>query len=652
MFRRHKLASILLSAALTVAALMLVVRLTNPQEGLTITEQNGVYDLTEIANLNTSAVLLTPGSTYYPGTYLTPESAETAKPARTAEFNSLRADYLSQRFVLLLPDDGVYTMTFRLSGRHALRVYVNGALIGEAGRLGTTKQDTEVWKNNLTVSAVSKDGKMDIILQSAQFYHSKRGASLAGLMIGRQGAVTDFYAANRIKGLLVMGALLCAAVSLLGIYFLLARTRATLYFACACIAMALRECIQSQAWSYFPISGGVSFMLEYFSVALLTIFLSLYLGQYALGKRLKGIRYAAILGSAVYGLCVLFGDSIFYTSVLKYYQLLLILCIVPGIAGVFWNLRRPNREQTAALYGITVFFISAVADILMYLDMFGDTKINLPISEATMLIFALAQAFSLYLMNSRVLLETKEAEQALTLEKAALEDLNRMKTEFWGNASHEMRTPLTVISVNVQTVAEMLEDTEEAAKNLEATELLHRAQQEIMRLTRMVGGMLTLSSMREKTDKQAVDFSALLRSSADIFALHLKKQGNLLKTEIADGLEVFGNADLLAQVVANLLQNATAHTSQGEITLQAQKTGREILVTVGDTGSGIPAELLPHVFERGVSTGGTGFGLYLCRTVVESHGGRIWVESVPGGGTLAAFVLPTYEGQLGGEEHA
>ena len=74
-----------------------------------------------------------------------------------------------------------------------------------------------------------------------------------------------------------------------------------------------------------------------------------------------------------------------------------------------------------------------------------------------------------------------------------------------------------------------------------------------------------------------------------------------------------------------------------------------MLVTVKDTGDGISAELLPRVFERGVSAGGTGFGLYLCKTVVESHGGRIWIESEPGSGTTVSLALPTYEGQYGGE---
>lgn len=242
-----------------------------------------------------------------------------------------------------------------------------------------------------------------------------------------------------------------------------------------------------------------------------------------------------------------------------------------------------------------------------------------------------------------------EQQKKLDSQNHLLERASRAKTEFLSNTSHEMRTPLTVISVNIQTVAEILEDMDETVKDLEAAELLQNAQQEIMRLARMVGGMLNLASMSENTGKQAVNLSTLLHSSAEMFSLHLQKQGNVLNADIAGGLNVFGNADLLAQVVANLLQNAAVYTEQGEITLRAEKTGREILVTVTDTGAGISAELLPCVFDRGVSTGGTGFGLYLCKTVVESHGGRIWIESTQGSGTTATFVLPTYEGQFGGE---
>ena len=240
-------------------------------------------------------------------------------------------------------------------------------------------------------------------------------------------------------------------------------------------------------------------------------------------------------------------------------------------------------------------------------------------------------------------------QRQLDEQNAVLAQANRAKTEFLANASHEMRTPLTVTSVNVQVVMMMLEDMGESLSDPEARELLENAQSEIMRLSRMVGGMLTLASMSEDTDRRKLDYTALLHSGVEMLRLTLASQGIVLETDIKDGLIVFGNADLLAQVLTNLLQNARAHTKNGTVKVYAEKHGTEITVTVRDTGSGIEKEILHSVFERGVSTGGTGFGLFLCKTVVESHGGSIWIESEPGNGTAVFFTLPVYEGQIGGE---
>lgn len=88
---------------------------------------------------------------------------------------------------------------------------------------------------------------------------------------------------------------------------------------------------------------------------------------------------------------ILLGDSLLYTSVLKYYQALLVVCIVPGVSGLFWRMRRPNREQAAALYGIAVFYLASVSDIAMYRDLFGVTHSNEPMTEMAMLVFTAAQ---------------------------------------------------------------------------------------------------------------------------------------------------------------------------------------------------------------------------------------------------------------------
>ncbi len=243
-----------------------------------------------------------------------------------------------------------------------------------------------------------------------------------------------------------------------------------------------------------------------------------------------------------------------------------------------------------------------------------------------------------------------EQQKKLDEQNAVLAQANRVKTEFLANASHEMRTPLTVTSVNVQVVMKLLENMGEVINDPEVGELLKNAQSEIMRLSRMVGGMLTLASMSENTDRQKLDFTKLLRSGIEMLRLTLAEKGNNLIIDIENELIVFGNADLLAQVLSNLLQNARVHTENGTVTVSAKRQGQEVIVTVRDTGKGILQVLLPRVFERGVSDGGTGYGLYLCKTVVESHGGRIWIDSKPGNGTAVFYTLPVYEGQFGSSE--
>lgn len=241
-------------------------------------------------------------------------------------------------------------------------------------------------------------------------------------------------------------------------------------------------------------------------------------------------------------------------------------------------------------------------------------------------------------------------QKKLDEQNALLAQTNKFKTEFLANLSHEMRSPLTVTSVNIQTAMDVLDDMGDMVKDPEAAKLLKSAQNEIMRLSRMVGGMLTLASMSESVDKQKLNLSRLVQSTVEMLRPSIGRHGCQVKTDIESGLYVFGNADLLMQVLSNLLQNSGTYTQNGMIIVEVKRQGSIITITVQDTGRGIPPELLPRVFERGVSAGGTGYGLYLCKTVVESHGGRIWIEGTSGDGTTVCCTLPYYEGQIGGRE--
>lgn len=656
---KHRLVAIILAAALTILLLMLLARLPemfgNNFTSIRVEERNGVYDLTGIGDWSGTALVLPPGPTYYPNILLTPAQADYAVSVGTEEFTVTRADYLSQRFVLKLPaPDSTYILNLKLSGRHAMQVYVNGELAGRTGYPATTKQDTEVWENNITVAASAPEGKMDIILNSAQFYHARGGASLANLHIVKavDTGVPDL-SGSEASGFLKMGALLFAAVLMLSLYLFLVPAKATLYFALACLAIAMREGIQSHAWTYFPINGNLAFMLEYLSVPLLTVFLALYLEQYAKGPFVRAIQYLAIMGSLVYGLVVLLGDSLWYTSILGYYQIGLVLSIGTGIPGLFWKIRRPNREQAAALYGLAVFFLAAVHDILMYRDLLGDRP-NAPIAETAMLVFIVAQIISLLLMNNRVLSQLREQRQRLAAEKTVLENMDQMKTEFLGSVSHELKNPLAVISGYAQNAERQL--LLSPYENVETVEKIKVISSEAKRLGLMVGQILDVTRIQEgRMNIEPIICGAdeIINTAISIYYPVLNKNNNRLELHIEEGMpDILGDPERVSQVIVNLISNAVCFTVNGMITVSAGLKDGFVSISVTDTGIGIRPELLPTIFDRYITRResgggqdiGVGLGLYICKHIVEAHGGQIFVASEEGRGSIFSFTLPVAEG--------
>jgi signal transduction histidine kinase len=167
----------------------------------------------------------------------------------------------------------------------------------------------------------------------------------------------------------------------------------------------------------------------------------------------------------------------------------------------------------------------------------------------------------------------------------------------------------------------------------------------------MVGGMVELVSMREPGEnRRRIDFSTLLKNSAEAFHRALEQKNNKLTLTIAPGLpDVFIENDRFVQVIANLLSNAAEYTQDGEVAITADCDGAYITTRIADTGTGIEPELLPRIFERGISgRNGTGYGLYICKTVVEAHGGTIKLECEQEKGTVATFTIPVYGGQEAG----
>jgi len=343
-----------------------------------------------------------------------------------------------------------------------------------------------------------------------------------------------------------------------------------------------------------------------------------------------------------------------------------------GILALIRKLRKLEVLQTVFIIGVVIIGYSSLRDIFTYLNLnvdgfnlllppFGGTNF----ARVGVIGFLLCQAASIFIATMNEMEETKRQEQeAMDRERtkadenATLESLARMKTEYLANISHEIKTPLTVISGNVQEVAELfgelrVEDGVAIVDGETIHKSLKKAQNEILRLARITENVLRISAMQESREKmQTLDAAEFFTASAEMYRGVIQKNANTLKIHASENLPgIYGNADQLNQVVANLLSNANKHTSNGVIELRVERgEWKFVRVSVHDTGSGIAADILPEIFERGISdSNGTGMGLAICKNIIEAHGGTITILSSQctmhneESGTTVIFTIPIFK---------
>ena len=214
-----------------------------------------------------------------------------------------------------------------------------------------------------------------------------------------------------------------------------------------------------------------------------------------------------------------------------------------------------------------------------------------------------------------------------------LEKVEDMRRKLIGDVSHELRTPLTAIKGSMEGLMDGI---------LQASaETYQQIHQEADRLARLVDDLQELSRVEAgaySLNIRPVPVSALVQSTLQRFGAQARSKGIELCPDLAARLPlVLADPDRITQVLTNLVGNAIQYTPEGgRVTILATLHREEILISVMDSGRGIPAEHLPHLFTRFYRVdksrsrqagGGSGIGLTIARHLVEAHGGRIWAES-------------------------
>ncbi|GEM_PF-849383 len=227
--------------------------------------------------------------------------------------------------------------------------------------------------------------------------------------------------------------------------------------------------------------------------------------------------------------------------------------------------------------------------------------------------------------------------------------LERMKDEFVSITSHELRTPLT----SIKGFVDLLLAGEVGELNDEQREFLGIVKDNTDRLVALISDLLDLSRLesgRMELRCAPLGLAGVVRNVASTLRPQIEAKQQVLALELSDGLPaVLADRDRLTQILTNLLSNAHKYTPrQGRITVSARVDGEQVRIDVQDTGVGLTADEQARLFTRFFrarnratrDASGTGLGLVITRSLVELHGGRLTVFSVPGEGSTFSFTLP------------
>jgi signal transduction histidine kinase len=247
--------------------------------------------------------------------------------------------------------------------------------------------------------------------------------------------------------------------------------------------------------------------------------------------------------------------------------------------------------------------------------------------------------FCIYLAATMLLGRLRAAYRAAQTATQARDDV-------LGIVAHDLRNPVSniMLASSVLRTATAPRADPRLRLSVDAIERaatrMNRLIQDLLDVTRMEAGSLSVSLTRVRTEPivtRSVETQRALASAASV---------ELLLETSRDLPDVNADADRLLQVFENLIGNALKFTKQGQITVRGELRGGDVIFSVSDTGIGIAADDMPHIFDRfwqarKAERRGAGLGLPIVKGIIEAHQGRIWVESTPGEGTHVFFTIPT-----------
>jgi len=323
----------------------------------------------------------------------------------------------------------------------------------------------------------------------------------------------------------------------------------------------------------------------------------------------------------------------------QFFNIVIIDVRLPDASGL--ELLKAIRELNEDIVPIMATAYASVSSSIEAVNQGAYSYITKPVDmdQALMIIERAVEKQRLSMENRRLLQELKSANEKL-------KELDKRKSAFVANVSHEFKNPLTTIKESLSLVV----DGAAGEINSKQKKVLTTGKDNIERLLRLVMDLLDLSKIESgkmEMKREEIDLVSLVNGIVSQYEGEISKKKQAFKKDIPQKLgSIWADKDKLTEVIINLLSNAIKYTpSGGNITVKLEEKEKEVRFEISDTGPGIPKEHFQSVFDKferitAEKEEGTGLGLPIAKDIIELHKGKIWVESESGKGSKFIFVLP------------
>ena len=529
-------------------------------------------------------------------------------------------------------------------------IWVNGSELYRAGQVGESAADTVSSVRNELLAVSAEDGVLELVVQTANYQMTGSGLFYP-MLFGRDTVMLHQLFWQRIVAAAVMGGILLIGMYHLFLYLFRRQERLYLIYSITCFVTVLRLAMETNSLVQYFYQYGLTFLLNrvylllfaFHSTCICLFMLEAF--SIRLSRPLRRVMLVCF-GAPVLGVLVLPNTAAVAG---------LFLALIPNGLAAFLAVRtrKIGRDPYRLLYlfSLILFIIYApLTKTVLETELYIPGVISnlfLLLSQCVMLSRKYADA------HDEVERVNENLERLVEERTAQLNDANQQLSasqtalrEMINNISHDLKTPLTVLN----NYLELLGDEAIASSEQERTEYLEIAYHKNLDLQRLIHNLFDVTRLEGGTAVYRLEWVPSGPFMAKVerkYAHFIHDKGISFSVEVDDEVEFQIDRNKIWSVLDNLVYNALRHTPIGgsiAIRLQEERreAGNQAVITVADTGEGISAEHLPHIFERfykvsperGRKDGSSGLGLYIVKTTVEAMGGTIAVESTPGKGTI------------------